>query len=74
MDHNTTSGKPSDHERGYTGGVRDSALPRMDRVTTRMVRGKIENNDVASIEKLIDVSLDSGAEPPACRVTIDLLV
>jgi len=37
-----------------------AALPGMDRVTTRMMRGTIEDNGVVSIEELIDVSLDSG--------------
>ena len=50
-----------------------AALPGMDRITTRMMRGKIEDNDVASIEELIDVSLDSGVELQACQMTIDLL-
>jgi peroxiredoxin family protein len=49
------------------------ALPGMDRVTTRMMRNKIADNDVASIEELIDVSLESGVELQACQMTIDLL-
>ncbi|MEM4781661.1 MAG: DsrE/DsrF/DrsH-like family protein [Halalkalicoccus sp.] len=50
-----------------------AALPGMDRMTTRMMRGKIEDNDVASIEELIQTSLDSGVELQACQMTIDLL-
>ena len=50
-----------------------AALPGMDRVTTRMMRGKIEDNGVASIAELIDASLDSGVELQACQMTIDLL-
>ena len=50
-----------------------AALPGMDRMTTRMMRGKIEDNDVASIEELIDMSLDSGVDLQACQMTIDLL-
>ena len=49
------------------------ALPGMDRVTTRMMRNKIADNEVASIEELIDVSLESGVELQACQMTIDLL-
>jgi peroxiredoxin family protein len=50
-----------------------AALPGMDRMTTRMMRGKIDDNDVASIEDLIQTSLDSGVELQACQMTIDLL-
>ncbi len=50
-----------------------AALPGMDRMTTRMMRGKIEDNDVASIEELIEVSLESGVDLQACQMTIDLL-
>jgi peroxiredoxin family protein len=50
-----------------------AALPGMDRMTTRMMRGKIDDNDVASVENLIQTSLDSGVELQACQMTIDLL-
>ncbi len=50
-----------------------AALPGMDRMTTRMMRGKIADNDVASIEELIEVSLESGVDLQACQMTIDLL-
>jgi peroxiredoxin family protein len=50
-----------------------AALPGMDRVTTRMMRNKIADNEVASVEELIDVSLESGVELQACQMTIDLL-
>ena len=49
------------------------ALPGMDRLTTRMMRNKIADNDVASIEELIATSLASGVELQACQMTIDLL-
>ena len=49
-----------------------AALPGMDRMTTRMMRGKIEENDVASIEELIDTSLDHGVDLQACQMTIEL--
>jgi len=50
-----------------------AALPGMDRVTTRMMRNKIADNEVASVEELIDVSLESGVDLQACQMTIDLL-
>ena len=50
-----------------------AALPGMDRMTTRMMRGKIEDNDVASVEELVELSLDSGVDLQACQMTIDLL-
>lgn len=49
------------------------ALPGMDRVTTRMMRKRIENNDTASIEELIETSIEMGVEFQACQMTIDLL-
>lgn len=50
-----------------------AALPGMDRVTTRMMRGKIQENDVATIEELIEISLQTGVDLQACEMTIDLL-
>jgi len=50
-----------------------AALPGMDRMTARMMRGKIEDNNVASIQELIETSLDSGVDLQACQMTIDLL-
>ena len=50
-----------------------AALPGMDQMTTRMMRGKIADNNVASIEELIEVSLESGVDLQACQMTIDLL-
>jgi peroxiredoxin family protein len=50
-----------------------AALPGMDRMTTRMMQNKIADNDVATVEDLIAVSLDSGVDLQACQMTIDLL-
>ena len=50
-----------------------AALPGMDRMTTRLMRNRIADNDVASVEELIDVCLDSGVDLQACQMTIDLL-
>ena len=49
------------------------ALPGMDRVTTRMMEKRIEDNDTASIEELLETSLDMGVEFQACQMTIDLM-
>jgi peroxiredoxin family protein len=50
-----------------------AALPGMDRVTTKMMERRIENNDTATIEELIETSLDMGVEFQACQMTIDLM-
>lgn len=50
-----------------------AALPGMDRMTTKMMRKRIEDNDTASIEELIETSLDMGVELQACQMTIDLM-
>jgi len=49
------------------------ALPGMDRVTTSMMERKIDDNDTATIEELIETSLDMGVEFQACQMTIDLM-
>ncbi|WP_435115749.1 DsrE/DsrF/DrsH-like family protein [Halolamina sp. C58] len=50
-----------------------AALPGMDRMTTRMMENKIEANDTATIEELIDTSLEMGVEFQACQMTMDLM-
>ena len=50
-----------------------AALPGMDRVTTKMMANKIEDNDTATIEELLETSLDMGVEFQACQMTIDLM-
>jgi peroxiredoxin family protein len=50
-----------------------AALPGMDRVTTGMMRKRIAENEVASIEELVEMSLDQGVDLQACQMTIDLL-
>ncbi|GAB7093499.1 DsrE/DsrF/DrsH-like family protein [Halolamina litorea] len=50
-----------------------AALPGMDRMTTRMMEGRIEDNDTATIEELLETSLDMGVEFQACQMTIDLM-
>ena len=49
------------------------ALPGMDRVTTKMMEKQIEDNDTATIEELLETSLDMGVEFQACQMTIDLM-
>ncbi|WP_435185922.1 DsrE/DsrF/DrsH-like family protein [Halobellus sp. EA9] len=49
------------------------ALPGMDRVTTSMMERRIEDNDTATIEELIETSLEMGVEFQACQMTIDLM-
>ncbi|MFC7154929.1 DsrE/DsrF/DrsH-like family protein [Halomarina halobia] len=49
------------------------ALPGMDSVTTKMMERRIEDNDTASIEELLETSLEMGVEFQACQVTIDLM-
>ncbi|MFW6317202.1 MAG: DsrE/DsrF/DrsH-like family protein [Halorubrum sp.] len=49
------------------------ALPGMDRVTTRMMRKRIADNEVASVEELIETAIASGVDLQACQMTIDLL-
>jgi peroxiredoxin family protein len=49
------------------------ALPGMDRVTTRMMERRIDDNDTATIGELIETSLEMGVEFQACQMTIDLM-
>jgi peroxiredoxin family protein len=50
-----------------------AALPGMDSLATRMMRKKIDDNGTASIEELIDVSLETGVDLQACQMTMDLM-
>ena len=49
------------------------AIPGMDRMTTRMMQKRIQDNDTASIEELLETSLDMGVEFQACQMTIELM-
>jgi peroxiredoxin family protein len=49
------------------------AIPGMDRVTTRLMERRIEDNNTATIEELVDTSLEMGVEFQACQMTIDLM-
>jgi len=50
-----------------------AALPGMDAMATRMMRKKIDENGTATIEDLIDLSLDQGVDLQACQMTIELM-
>ncbi|SHG92708.1 DsrE/DsrF/DrsH-like family protein [Halobaculum gomorrense] len=50
-----------------------AALPGMDRMATRMMEKRIDDNGTATVEELIDVSLDQGVELQACQMTIELM-
>jgi peroxiredoxin family protein len=50
-----------------------AALPGMDRVTTAMMERKIADNDTATVEDLLETSLEMGVEFQACQMTIDLM-
>jgi peroxiredoxin family protein len=50
-----------------------AALPGMDRLATRMLERKIDDNGTATVEELIDLSLDQGVELQACQMTVELM-
>ena len=50
-----------------------AALPGMDRLATRMMESRIDDNGTATIKELIDLSLDQGVELQACQMTIELM-
>ncbi|RQG95524.1 DsrE/DsrF/DrsH-like family protein [Natrarchaeobius chitinivorans] len=50
-----------------------AALPGMDRMATRMMQKKIDENGTATIEELIELSLETGVDLQACQMTIELM-
>jgi peroxiredoxin family protein len=50
-----------------------AALPFMDTVATRMMERRIADNGTATVEELIDVSLESGVDLQACEMTMELM-
>ena len=50
-----------------------AAIPGMDRVTTKLMERRIEDNNTATIEELVETSLDMGVEFQACQMTIELM-
>ncbi|MEZ3145419.1 DsrE/DsrF/DrsH-like family protein [Halobaculum sp. MBLA0143] len=55
-------------------GVPDAVgiLPGVDAVATRMMRRKIDAENVATVAELIQTSLDTGVDLQACQMTMDL--
>ncbi|ELY96145.1 hypothetical protein C482_16273 [Natrialba chahannaoensis JCM 10990] len=50
-----------------------AAIPGMDRMATRMMEKKIDENGTATIEELIDLSLETGVDLQACQMTVELM-
>jgi peroxiredoxin family protein len=50
-----------------------AALPGMDRVTTRMMEQRIDENNTATVEELVETAIDQEVEFQACQMTIDLM-
>ncbi|NGM69359.1 hypothetical protein G6M89_10125 [Natronolimnobius sp. AArcel1] len=50
-----------------------AALPGMDRMATRMMEKRIDENGTPTIEDLIALSLEQGVELQACQMTVDLM-
>ncbi|AFO57112.1 MULTISPECIES: DsrE/DsrF/DrsH-like family protein [Natrinema] len=50
-----------------------AALPGMDTVATKLMQKRIDDNGTATIEELIDLSLESGVDLQACQMTIELM-
>ncbi|QLG48190.1 DsrE/DsrF/DrsH-like family protein [Natrinema halophilum] len=50
-----------------------AALPGMDTMATKMMQKRIDDNGTATIEELIDLSLESGVDLQACQMTIELM-
>jgi peroxiredoxin family protein len=50
-----------------------AALPGMDSMATRMMEKRIDDNGTATIEELVDMSIDQGVELQACQMTIELM-
>ncbi|MDS0474487.1 DsrE/DsrF/DrsH-like family protein [Natrinema sp. 1APR25-10V2] len=50
-----------------------AALPGMDAMATKMMQKRIDENGTATIEELIDLSLESGVDLQACQMTIELM-
>ncbi len=50
-----------------------AALPGMDAMATKMMERKIDQNNTATIEELIELSLDQGVDLQACQMTVELM-
>jgi len=50
-----------------------AAIPGMDSMATRMMERKMTDQGTASIQELLELTLDLGAELQACQMTADLM-
>jgi len=50
-----------------------AALPGMDRMATRMMERRIDENNTATVEELIETAIDQDVELQACQMTVDLM-
>ncbi len=50
-----------------------AALPGMDAMATKMMEKKIDANGTATVEELIDLSLETGVDLQACQMTVELM-
>jgi peroxiredoxin family protein len=50
-----------------------AALPGMDRMATRMMERRIDENNTATVEELIDTAINQDVELQACQMTVDLM-
>jgi peroxiredoxin family protein len=50
-----------------------AALPGMDRVTTWMLRRRIDENGTATVGELVETALETGVDLQACQMTVDLM-
>ena len=50
-----------------------AALPGMDRMATKLMEKKVDDNGTATIEELVELSLEQGVDLQACQMTIDLM-
>jgi peroxiredoxin family protein len=50
-----------------------AALPFMDSMATKMMENKIDEQGTATIDELIEMSLDTGVELQACQMTMELM-
>jgi peroxiredoxin family protein len=50
-----------------------ASLPGMDRMTTWMMNRRIDDVDTATVEELVETSLEMGVDLQACQMTQDLM-
>ncbi|WP_435180151.1 DsrE/DsrF/DrsH-like family protein [Halorussus sp. AFM4] len=50
-----------------------AALPFMDAMATRMMERKVDEQGTATIEELVELSLDTGVDLQACQMTTELM-